>query len=100
VLAVEGQGTKLAGKVSKLSLKLENGPVVRATKLSASDPDMPLSWSATFKGKQATMNLIIEQITRDDNLGLDFSHRVYGINGTGSTKDGYDITIEGLFFFQ
>jgi hypothetical protein len=87
-------------KITKLSLKLEDGPKGKAIKLPSSEPDMPLSWSATFKGKQATMDLTIEHITYDDNLDLDLPYRVYGINGTGSTKDGYDIAIEGQFFLD
>jgi hypothetical protein len=87
-------------KISKLSLKLENGPKGKAIKLPISEPDIPSSWSATFKGKQATMALTIEQITYDDNLDLDLPYRVYKISGLGSTKDGYDISIEGQFFLN
>jgi hypothetical protein len=91
---------KVDKKVSKLSLKLENGPNAKGIKLPSSEPDMPLSWLATFKGRQAIMDLTIEQITYDENLDLDLPHRAYGINGTGSTKDGYDISIEGQFFLD
>ena len=98
-----GQGNiagKVDKKVSKLSLRLENGPNAKGIKLPSSEPEMPLSWSATFKGKQATMDLTIEQITYDENLDLDLPYRAYGINGTGSTKDGYDISIVGQFFLN
>jgi hypothetical protein len=101
IIIGEGNVTgKVDKKISKLSLRLENGPNAKGIKLPSSEPEMPVSWTATYKGKQATMDLTIEKITHDDNLDLYLPHRAYGLNGAGSTKDGYDISIEGQFFLD
>jgi hypothetical protein len=89
---------KVDKKVSKLSLKFENGPNGKAVKLPA-DPVVPSSWTATVNHDKAVFSLNISQITHDDDLALDFPHRMYGISGTGEAEEGA-VTFEGGFFLN
>jgi hypothetical protein len=97
--AGEGNITgKVDKKVSKLSLKFENGWNGKAVKLPA-DPVVPSSWTATADHGKAVFALNISQITHDDDLALDFPHRMYSIRGTGKAEEG-DVTFEGGFFLN
>jgi hypothetical protein len=94
-------GGNIAGKVdkkiSKLSLKFEDGPTGKAIKLP-SDPVMPSSWAATAKGGKAVLDLTVDPLTHQDDLNLDFPHRMYSMTGPGITEDNLDIYIDGGFF--
>lgn len=89
---------KVDKKISKLSLKFENGPNGKAIKLPA-DPVMSLSWTATVDHGKAVFALSIEQTTHDDDLALDFPHRMYSMLGTGQAEEG-TVSFEGGFFLN
>lgn len=90
---------KVDKKITKLSLKFENGPNGKAIRLP-SDPVMPSSWTAIAKGGKAVLALTIDPLTRDEDLDLDFPHRLYSIAGQGEAEDGLPISIEGGFFLN
>ena len=87
---------KVDKKISKLSIKFDEGVNGKAIKLPA-DPAMPSSWTAVASHGKAVFDLTIAPLTYDADLDMDFPHRMYSMTGDGDAEEG-PVSITGGFF--